>query len=102
MEDFPVQGAEPLTSMSEVQASAVGRTDSANLSTGAKPSLKFGDPVVNIYASENNPMKRGFFVRKGFSACRVNGGPWLEYTDGLGRFAKILGTDALELISSAL
>lgn len=38
--------------------------------------LKFGDPVENIAASEDNPTKRGFFVR--------SSGSMVEYASPLG------------------
>lgn len=40
--------------------------------------LLFGDPVTNICAGENNPMKRSFFV----SASRVH----VQCTDKNGKF----------------
>jgi hypothetical protein len=45
--------------------------------------MKFGAPVENISASEDNPMKRGFFVRK----MPRFGGPVIEYTNGHGDFS---------------
>lgn len=53
-----------------------------------KAALKFGDPVENIAASADNPVKRGFFVRRGYNTGRMNAGAWIEYTDGKGQFAK--------------
>jgi hypothetical protein len=70
--------------------------------------FKFGDPVINIAASDTNPIKRGFFVRYGripqrnssnpnfeelrlresYRYGRMNAGPYAEYTDGKGGFHK--------------
>lgn len=43
--------------------------------------LRFGDPVVCIFASEDNPLRNALFVRW---KTRVNGDA--EVTDGDGRF----------------
>ena len=53
-----------------------------------KPAFKFGDAVTNIYASEDNPIKHGFFVRRGFNSSFMNHGPYVEYTNGIGIFTR--------------
>jgi hypothetical protein len=48
---------------------------------------KFGERVVNVYASPENPRKVGLFVRSGRTPHgRMNAGPWWELTDGHGDF----------------
>lgn len=66
-------------------------------------SLSFGDVVENGWASSSNPIKRGYFVRRGFRRGRVNPGPWVEITDGCGKFWEIsAGRDnRLVMVSSA-
>lgn len=46
---------------------------------------KFGDRVEMIAASHDNPEKFGFFIRQGRSTARMNGGPYVEMTDGKGK-----------------
>ena len=48
----------------------------------AKAKPKFGDPVENGWASEDNPTRRGFFVREIRNGARKT---W-EITDGKGKF----------------
>lgn len=49
--------------------------------------FKFGDRVECIHASEDNPQKRGFFVREGrHPRGAMNAGPYVEITDGEGVF----------------
>jgi hypothetical protein len=45
--------------------------------------LKFGEPVENVSASDDNPMKSGFFVRY----VPRFGGAMAEYTNGMGDFS---------------
>jgi hypothetical protein len=47
---------------------------------------KFGDRVESIAASERNPNKYGFFVRRGYNSAVVNRGSFIEITDGKGKF----------------
>lgn len=48
--------------------------------------FKFGDKLENGYASEDNPTKRGYFVR----FCRAQNLPCVEVTDGKGKFWKVI------------
>jgi len=58
----------------------------------AKP--RFGDLVENGWASEENPTRRGFFVREGKRTGRMNAGTYWEITDGKGKFWECpLGAD---------
>jgi len=52
-----------------------------------KPS--FGDVVENGWASDDNPTRRGFFVRAFKRAGRMNPGLTWEITDKLGKFWEI-------------
>ena len=51
--------------------------------------MKFGDIVINHWASENNPIREVFVVGKKHRSGRVNPGPYLEVTDGKGKFWEI-------------
>lgn len=51
---------------------------------GEKP--RFGDIVENGWASVDNPTRTGFFVRQGCRTGRMNAGPYVEVTDGHGKF----------------
>lgn len=52
-----------------------------------KPS--FGDGIENGYASEDNPTRRGFFVRAFKRTGRMNPGLTWEITDGAGKFWEV-------------
>lgn len=52
--------------------------------------LKFGDLIENGWASDDNPTKRGYFVRRGINSGRVNSGPYIEVTDGRGKFWRLI------------
>lgn len=54
-----------------------------------KPSFKFGDPVINIYASEINPQRNSFFVKKVIRKGVMNRGTWAECTDKKGKFWQV-------------
>jgi len=54
-----------------------------------KLSPSFGDVVENGYASEDNPTRRGFFVRAFKRTGRMNPGLTWEITDKLGKFWEI-------------
>jgi len=47
---------------------------------------KFGDKVIGIYASENNPLKEGIFVEEKRRIGRMNPGVFYRVTDGRGNF----------------
>ena len=47
---------------------------------------QFGDEVENGWASENNPTRRGFFVREFVRSGKLNPGRTWEITDGKGNF----------------
>lgn len=49
---------------------------------------QFGEGLEMIAASESNPIKYGYFVRRGFNSGRVNSGPFIEMTDAKGNFWK--------------
>ena len=48
--------------------------------------MKFGERVVNIWASENNPHREGLFVRHVSRSGTINPGKHIEITDGHGEF----------------
>lgn len=48
--------------------------------------FQFGDVLENGWASDLNPQKRGFFVKQGVRTGRLNPGPYVEITDGHGKF----------------
>ena len=54
-----------------------------------KLSPSFGDVVENGYASEDNPTRRGFFVRAFKRTGRMNPGLTWEITDKAGKFWEI-------------
>jgi hypothetical protein len=47
---------------------------------------KFGDLVENGWASEENPTRKGFFVREAKRTGKLNAGRYWEITDGKGKF----------------
>jgi hypothetical protein len=48
---------------------------------------KFLDLVENGWASEDNPLRVGIFIRRGVRPTgRMNPGPYFELTDGKGEF----------------
>lgn len=50
------------------------------------PKPSFGDLVENGWASENNPTRRGFFVREYVRTGKLNAGRTWEITDRRGKF----------------
>lgn len=48
--------------------------------------FKFGELVRNVYASERNPTRDGFFVREFVRRGRLNPGHICEVTNGKGKF----------------
>lgn len=56
---------------------------------------RFGDPITNPWASDDNPAKHGLFVREFRRAGRLNPGTIWEVTDGNGKFWEINGRDIL-------
>lgn len=60
---------------------------------GPRPDLKtpaFGDIVENGWASEDNPTRRGYFVRAFRRTGRMNAGLKWEITDGKGKFWELM------------
>jgi hypothetical protein len=55
--------------------------------------LQFGDPFTNPWAADDNPLKHGVFVRKGYSKSKINGGTFYEFTDKNGRFWRMNARD---------
>lgn len=51
--------------------------------------LRFGDLIENGWASDSNPTKRGYFVRRGINSGFVNRGPYIEVTNGSGKFWRL-------------
>lgn len=51
-----------------------------------KMTPSFGDVVENGWASEDNPTRKGFFVRAFTRTGRMNSGLTWEITDGKGKF----------------
>lgn len=45
---------------------------------------KFGDAIVNQFASMDNPRRTAYFVRRGERTGRMNRGKYFELTDGNG------------------
>lgn len=60
------------------------------------PKPKFGDVVENGSASEENPTRRGFFVREFKRSGRMNAGLTWEITDGKGMFWEFKPKDIAE------
>lgn len=57
---------------------------------GANPEqFRFGDWIVNGWASVDNPWRLGRFVRLMRRTGKLNPGLWAELTDGLGLFWNI-------------
>lgn len=53
-------------------------------------SWKFGDVIENTAASEDNPTRRGYFVRAGNRiGATLNPGRYAELTDGAGMFWEV-------------
>jgi hypothetical protein len=65
--------------------------------------FKFGDLLENGWASDENPTKRGYFVRYFVRNSRMNGGPVVEMTDGNGSFWTQMagGEHRLKLIAAS-
>ena len=52
-----------------------------------KPKMRFGETIIeNIYASDDNPLKRGVYVRTIRRTGRMNPGVYIEVTDRNGEF----------------
>lgn len=51
--------------------------------------FEFGQMIENGWASEDNPQRRGLFVRKGIAKGRMNRGPYVVMTDGRGSFWRV-------------
>jgi len=47
---------------------------------------EFGDRIRNLYASEDNPIRDGYYVNAIRRTGRLNKGVWYRITDGRGRF----------------
>lgn len=60
--------------------------DASGASADVEPSAAFGDVVENGWASEDNPTRRGLFVRSFTRKGRMNPGLTWEITDGKGKF----------------
>jgi hypothetical protein len=61
----------------------------------------FGDIVVNGYAGEDHPRRRGIVVRQAYHTGPFNSGPYIELTDGKGIFWRcMLSNDRLEKVGS--
>jgi len=52
--------------------------------TDKTTSYRFGDRIEMIAASDANPQKFGFYIRRGTSKAKFNGGSYIEMTDGKG------------------
>ncbi|WP_025593063.1 hypothetical protein [Agrobacterium tumefaciens] len=55
------------------------------MSDKLKPNFKFGDRVINGWASKDNPQREAYFIRYVRVEGRVNSGAWAEVTDGKGK-----------------
>ncbi|MNQ36905.1 hypothetical protein D3C85_504330 [compost metagenome] len=60
---------------------------------------KFGDIVENGWASDDNPTRRGFFVREFKRTGKLNPGRTWEITDGKGKFWEFKPSDIGERLS---
>jgi hypothetical protein len=60
---------------------------------------KFGDVIENGWASENNPTRRGYFVREFVRRGRLNPGRTWQITDGRGRFWEFKPSDIGERLT---
>lgn len=49
-----------------------------------KDALEFGDFIINVSASDDNPIKKGRFVRKVYNKGKLNSGVFVEYIDDNG------------------
>lgn len=58
---------------------------------------KFGDWVRGNFASENNPIRDGMFVRVVRRSGRMNPGVFYELTDGKGKFWQFLAKETTRL-----
>lgn len=59
------------------------------------PKFRFGARVVNVWASMDNPHRKGIFVREGFRAGKLNHGKFFQVTDGKGEFWEV-GPNAIK------
>jgi hypothetical protein len=48
--------------------------------------ISFGDVLENGWAGDRNPQRRGIVIRFGTRTGRLNPGPYVELTDGMGNF----------------
>lgn len=55
-----------------------------------KLTARFGDVVENGWASEDNPTRRGYFVRLGWRTGKMNAGRYWEITDRKGKFWELM------------
>lgn len=62
-----------------------------DLKPGLSPELRprFGDIIENGWASEDSPIRVGFFVREGRRTGRMNPGRYFEVTNGNGRLWEV-------------
>lgn len=76
--------------MDELKALETERREQAKkVNAGRTP--KFGDKMRNPWASEQNPTRDGYFVRKKHVTGNFNAGLWYEMTDGDGKFWECQG-----------
>jgi len=59
--------------------------------------FQFGETIVNSHASPDNPCRRGKFVRRGHRTGKLNPGPYVELTDGQGKFWQASARDGHRL-----
>ena len=60
------------------------KANALRINAGRKP--KFGDLMRNPWASERNPQRDGYFVRKRSQGGTFNPGEYYEFTDKNGKF----------------
>jgi hypothetical protein len=63
---------------------------------------KFGDIVINHWASNDNPHKRGVVVRTIRRDGRLNRGKWIQCTNMEGAFWESMPGEKLEVVGSVL
>lgn len=56
---------------------------------------RFGDYLLNPWAGENNPNRKGYFVESKKVTGRLNPGLWYRLTDKNGKFWEINGECAM-------
>lgn len=90
LRDYNRRAAEALKAALCICSAALSQPDPLAHPDAARhadtPKASFGDVVENGWASENNPTRRGYFVRSFVRRGRMNAGLTWEITDRKGKF----------------